>query len=848
MEDVFSYTSLNRKRINNICESVNSLSFKYTKFSDKELSFMTEKFRNDLRNGSKIEDIMPDALAVCKEAIRRRLGLNAYNTQIIAAAAMSDNIIAEMKTGEGKTLVQILSSYLYALMATSDIDKSKWGSVHILTANEYLAKRDKEANEKVFNLLGLSCSYVHEKNVNVSLSYRENKIKAYKSDIVYGTAKTVAFDYLDDNHVKNKDRRFINREMYHAIIDEADQILLDEATTPLILSGSMPGINPIDNEKLCKWAASFVEGKNGYRSRPITCKVCNQFKKEKSTLYTEDAILFKDEMKLFLSDGLYKEIYGNVDKFTSLSLQEESFRKEMAITNAILAKFLFEKGKEYILTDAGYKKDYNGNLIKVFDISLVNKQTGRVMKKTKYEDGIQEAIESREELLADGKYIINKTSNRVDIAKITYPDFARLYKTGISGMTGTSDISEFKDIYNLETYVVPTNKKSNRDDLEREVYSSKHYKYIAIVKEVIDCIKTGRPVLIGTISVNESDEICKYLDEYKIQYQRLDAKNDENEALKISKAGQLGMITVATNMAGRGTDIKLGKGVNELGGLYVIGVSKNSNRRIDNQLKGRSGRQGDNGTTKYFQSLDDEIVLKRFGNSKLAFFKKYYEDTSSKITNKSVLKIVDECQVKEESLEKQYRKHNNEIEEKVFSVHKNKIYEQRNKVLNASPNELLHIIFGIIKSYGVYICDHEKELYKIKHLINISDCYDKDNLKFKENVIKSLGRSFQNSKGMSDTLVYIEELRSKILDIIDIYYINHILNLEELEKSIINTGDFGYDAIKKYERTANELFNDMSLYIQNEIITYAIRPDFVLGMYNVSDGNDMEDDLGESRS
>ena len=848
MEDILGYTSLNRKRIESICSKVNSLRTKYYYFSDAKLSSMTDEFRKQLREGKSIDDIMCDALCVCIEAIRRTMNMVPYNTQIMAAASMSDNIIAEMKTGEGKTLVQILSSYLYALQATSDKDRTKWESVHILTANEYLAKRDKEANEKVFNLLGLTCSYAQEKSNSINANYRMNKVKAYNCDIVYATAKTVAFDYLDDNHVKDKNRKFINRKMYHAIVDEADQILLDEATTPLVLSGHIPGISPVDNDNLYKWATLFVEGKLSTRKKPVTCKVCEQFKKEKHSIYSEDAILFKDEMRLFLSDRLYKEIYGDMNNFTSLSIQEEAFRKEVAITNAILAKFYFQQGKEYILTDAGYTTDSNGNNIRIFDVSLINSQTGRVMKKTKYEDGIQNAIEERESYLSHGKYKIHKTSNSIDIAKITYPDFIRLYETGISGMTGTSDIDEFKDIYGLETYKVPTNKPSKRINMETEIYSTKHYKYLAIVKEVKKCIKTNRPVLVGTTSVNESDDICKYFDKYNIKYQRLDAKNDRDEASKIAKAGQLGMITVATNMAGRGTDIRLGKGVNELGGLYVIGVSKNNSRRIDNQLIGRCARQGDNGSSKYYQSLEDEIVLKRFGKGKLAFFQKFYENDSERITNKSVIKLVEESQIKEESIEKEIRKYKNEIEEKVFSVHKNKIYEQRNKILNANPKEFLHIIFDIIKSYGSYVCDNEQELYKIKHLIDISQCYDKDDNRFKENVIRDLAAKFQSSKGMNSTLNYIEDLRNKVLDIIDIYYINHIMVLEEMESSIINTANFGYDSIKKYERDANNLFIQMTSYIQNEIITYAIMPNLVLGMYDINNNEEMGADYSESRN
>ena len=353
MEDIFSYTSLNKKRIRNICDEVNILKKKYSSLNDKELSLMTYKFRHKLMNGGSIDDIICDALAVCSIAIQRQLGINPYDTQIMAAAAMSNNIIAQMQTGEGKTLVQILTAYLHSLMATSYEDNSKWGSVHILTANEYLAKRDFLQNSRVFKSLGLSCSYVAEKRKNPTEDYKEKKRKAYDCDIVYATARTVAFDYLDGNHTKKKDKKFINREMYHAIFDEADEILLDEASTPLLLSGHMPGMDSIDEEKIYKWATEFVEGSNGVRKKPITCKICNQFSKDRHTKYSEDAILFKDEMKLFFSDDLYKEIYGESPVFTDYKYQDEMFKREEAISNVLLAKYMFKNGEEYILTFDG---------------------------------------------------------------------------------------------------------------------------------------------------------------------------------------------------------------------------------------------------------------------------------------------------------------------------------------------------------------------------------------------------------------------------------------------------------------------------------------------------------------
>ncbi len=833
MEDILSYTALNRKRINNICREVNMLEREYSSYSDAKLSSMTDLFRKELRSGKTINDIMPRALAVCKEAIKRKLGMTPYDTQIIAAASMSDNIIAEMQTGEGKTLVQMLASYLYALEATKDLDRSKWGSVHILTANEYLAQRDMKQNVEVFKLLGLSCDYAEDKSKSNVPTYRSKKVKAYNSDIVYATAKTVAFDYLDDNQVKDNNKRFINRGLYHAIVDEADDILIDQATTPLVLSGTMPGINMEDDLALTRWAARYAEG--------LTCKVVRQYTTGAVSDEDYDCTLYLDKMQVVFSEKLYKKIYGKAD-LTNLSIQEEFFNKELALTNALLAKFYFKKNKQYALIDNGTIKDKDGNLRRRFEVALISEATGRIMPKTRYRNGLQEALECLEELRSEGKYLIKHTVKNIERSKITYPDFAQLYETGISGMTGTSDIEEFKEIYGMETFEVSPRRKNIRQDEETELYATKAEKYKAIVNDVMIHNRRLQPILIGTTSVRESNELCKYLDAAGIRYQRLDAVNNEEEAHKVENAGKKGMITVATNMAGRGTDIKLGPGVEELGGLYVIGTSKNKSKRIDRQLKGRCARQGQPGKTKYYQSLEDDIVLTRCARHGLYGYKNFYKGTGKKIDNKIVLKMVDNCQRTEESINKQSRRITNEIENKVFRVHREKFFEQRNKILEASPRELISIMADIFKSYSIYVCDNPKELSKLKPLIDVEECYDRDDTTFKNNIAQSLLFRFRLSKGMSDSISYIEYVRSRVLDVLDTYWISHLINLEEMTNSIINNGGFGKDTLKRFEAEANEMFVAMGPYIQNEIIAYATTPNLAFGSYTIMNSDEMEED------
>ena len=826
MADILSYTSLNRRRINDIVTEVNMLEKEVSSYSNAQLSSMTNKLREELRNGKTIDDIMPMALAVCREAISRTLGMRPYDTQIMAAAAMGDNVIAEMKTGEGKTLVQILSAYLHALESTKDLNRSNWGSVHILTANEYLADRDKKQNEKVFNLLGLSCGFAEDESNSLTEGYWERKNAAYKCDIVYATAKTVAFDYLDDNQVKDPTARYITRRMDHAIIDEADDILLDQSSSPLILSGSIPGLDVKDRTNLARWAFNFVNGTGGVRRKPLTCKVCDQYDKDASTTYYEDCIVFKDRMMVVLSERLYEELYADVD-LKNIHHQELMFDREQAIMNAIAAKYLFQRNKQYTLVEVDRGKKSQ----REFEVVLISDTSGRIMPQTKYRNGYQEAIEAREEYLSGGKYLISHEEPSVDRCTITYPAFAELYKTGVSGMTGTSDEDDFKEIYGMETYKVPPRKTDKRIDQEYDLYPTKDTKYKAIISDVLSKLKKGRPILIGTISIIESDEVCAYLEKNGIKYQRLDAVYDSDEANKISRAGQKGMVTVAAKMAGRGTDIPISKEVNDLGGLYIIGVSKNKSKRIDRQLMGRCARQGQNGETKFYQSLEDELVLLRYGDYKLAGIKNYYSLLGNKIESKFVRGIVDRCQSKEEGIAKEQRRLEKEIENKIFRNHREKFYEQRNQILEANPQQLVHIIVQVIKSYSIYAVDTPGEIDRLRGLIDVDKCFNEDNLKYKQNIVNALFNRFKVSKGTSNADDYIENLRSKILDVLDTYWISHLINLEEMRNTILHTGYVGGDSLERFEKDANEMFINMNDDIQNEIIAYSINPNLKFGSY-----------------
>ena len=833
-----TYTTLNKKRVMNVVNEVNSLANKYASFSDEELSSMTDEFRKRVREGQNIDDIKAEALAVCREAIKRRLNMWPYDVQIEAAAAMDDNVIAEMKTGEGKTLVQILSSYLYAIGATSKEDKNEWSNVHIITANDYLAKRDKTDNAPVFELLGLTCGYAEDRGLqSVNPNYRREKKSAYNCDIVYGTAKTIIFDYLGNNHAKSKDARYINKKMYHAIIDEADDILLDQATTPLVLSGRMPGDSKEKHNevyKLQKWANNFVNGSDNDRGRPLVVAVADQYRKAAEE-YEGDCVLFLDDMSIVYSEDLYKEIYGPSESLSELGINPELVAKEFAINNAIYAAYYFKNGVDYILEREKDFYNKEGKLCKAYSIALIGETTGRTMKNTRYRNGLQEAIEAYEAGKATDYYIKLSTPT-VNLARCTYPNFLSLYETGISGMTGTSDIKEMDEIYKLQTYEVPCKKKNIRIDEEDAIYATKKAKYKAILREVLACQETLQPVLIGTTNIIESDDICKYLDSYGIRYQRLDAVNKENENDVKQTAGLLGMVTVATNMAGRGIDIKLGPGSIEAGGLYVIGTSKNHNVRIDNQLRGRAARQGEPGKTKYFQSLEDEMVMMRYGSLKLMFYKEFYKDSEEEIKNKKVKSMVDKCQTLEESLAKASRKYSEELDAEVYTDHMNKIYDQRREIVDASDKEFEKIISNIIEGYVKELVKDEKEVdYKLGHLIDVPSCYDPKKKNYQENLTKALLDRFKNAEGMSNRDDYLKVLRSRVLDLIDIYWISHMEKLDELKDEASHASYSNIDPVEKYNRDTTILLNAMTPYLQNEIITYALSPNTPFGTYVVKE-------------
>ena len=578
------------KRCEKIAYKIEALEAEMAKLSDEELKNKTEEFRQELRNGKTLDEILVPAYAVAREAAYRVTGMKAYHVQLIGAIAIHGGNIAEMKTGEGKTLTAIFPAYLNALNGDG---------VHIVTVNEYLARRETDGEiGQIYSFLGLT----------VGLNLRElssaQKREAYSCDILYSTNSELGFDYLRDNMVHNENQITQCKGLNYAIIDEVDSILIDEARTPLIISGA-----PKNNSALYLRADTFAKRLEDQdyeidiESRHVQLTPSGMEKAEKT----------------FGVDNIYDLKYVELVH---------------AINNALKANYIFANGKEYVVQ--------NG------EVMIVDSFTGRILKGRQYSEGLHQAIEAKENVE------IKKETQTV--ATITYQNFFRMYKK-LSGMTGTAktEEEEFRNIYNMYVVEVPTNRPVARIDLPDLIFISKEAKFKALIEEVKRRYDTGQPVLVGTANVETSELVSHMLKKQGVPHEVLNAKNNEREAEIVAKAGQLKSITISTNMAGRGTDIKLGEGVKELGGLVVLGTERHESRRIDNQLRGRSGRQGDPGFSQFYISTEDDLI-QRFGGdtfkNRLAMIinlmNKDSGDLNAPITSKMVSRAVTSAQTRVE--------------------------------------------------------------------------------------------------------------------------------------------------------------------------------------------------------
>ena len=613
-KNLFDYETKELKKINKLVDQIEALDNDMKKIKDVEFKAKTDEFKTRIENGETLDDILVEAFALAREACFRAIGEKPYRVQLIGGVAIHRGNIAEMKTGEGKTLTTVLPSYLNSLSGLG---------VHVITTNEYLSSRNAEWMKPIYDLLGVSVG------VNLRSHTHNEKQEAYNADITYTTNNELGFDYLRDNMVVRKERR-VQRGLNFAVIDEVDSVLIDEARTPLIISGGA-----------AKSSNVYKEADRVAKNLTIDDYVLDE--KTKRVTLTEDGV--KKAEKLLRVDNLY-DIKNSVMVHT--------------LDKALVANYGFKKDVDYVVEND--------------KVLIVDTFTGRLMHGRQFSEGLHQAIEAKENVT------INEETKT--LATITFQNLFRMYNK-LSGMTGTAktEEEEFQNIYNTYVVCIPTNKPVIRDDQVDLIYSSLNGKYTALVRTVKQIHSTGRPILIGVASVETSEVVSQLLTKAKIKHELLNAKNHEREALIIEKAGQKGSVTIATNMAGRGTDIKLGEGVRELGGLFVIGTERHESRRIDNQLRGRAGRQGDPGTTRFFVSMEDDLMIK-FGSEKMKSVMQTLglpEDQA--ISNKMISNSLESAQKKVEGFNFDRRKGLLDFDN-VISKQREIIYERRNEILD----------------------------------------------------------------------------------------------------------------------------------------------------------------------
>ncbi|MBT4856237.1 preprotein translocase subunit SecA [bacterium] len=757
------------KRLNPIVDTINSLEPTISALSDEDLANKTNEFRQQLSEGKTLDDILPEAFAVCREACKRKLGMRPYDVQLVGGIILHQGKIAEMKTGEGKTLTAVLPLYLNALTGKG---------VQLVTVNDYLARRDAEWNAPVYNFLGLSLAILqHDMNDG------ERK-EAYKADILYATNNELGFDYLRDN-MKFRLEDYVQRPLNYAIVDEIDSILIDEARTPLIISGST------DEESELYLVAD---------------KVIKKLKKEEDFEVDEKA----RSVQLTESGNDKVESALKIDNLYAV----DNLKLLHHITQALKANALFRIDVDYVVRDG--------------KVLIVDEFTGRILSGRRYSDGLHQALEAKEGA------IIEKESQT--LASITLQNYFRLYEK-LAGMTGTAttEAEEFHKIYKLDVVSVPTHKPMIRDDKSDLIYLTKDAKYRAIAEDVKARFEKKQPVLIGTVAIETSELISKVLTRSGIPHEVLNAKQHEREADIVEYAGQPGRITIATNMAGRGTDIKLNQESKDMGGLYILGTERHESRRIDNQLRGRSGRQGDQGESRFYLSLEDELI-RIFGGEQLKNrMQRLGMTEDEEIESRAVSKTIARAQEKVEKQNFETRKQLLEYDD-VLNQHRTVIYQFRKEVLDSADNIHGHIqdmISRCVQNIMEKECPKRqmtpeiaqqviKSLSQLTHmpvdLFNQAELRTSNSDSFQSDLVKFIITQYDLYRKQLNPELVDDAERWVILDAIDKAWKQHMLNVDHLKEGIGLRGYGQKNPLIEYKREAFIMFQDMMSNIIWEII------------------------------
>ena len=759
------------KKIRKIVEQqINPLEDGLKKLSDSSLANKTNEFKARLAKGETLDDILPEAFAVIREASRRVLGMRHFDTQLIGGIILHRGNIAEMCTGEGKTLVATAPVYLNALEGKG---------VHVITVNDYLAKRDSEWMGQVYKFLGLSVGLIiHD------LDFNQRKI-AYNSDITYGTNNEFGFDYLRDNMVTSLDQ-MVQRPLHYCLIDEVDSILIDEARTPLIISG--PGQKSTD--------AYYT-----------VAKLVPQLKKEED--YTIDE---KQKTVAPTEAGVAKmEKLLHVETLYAA----ENLELNHLFVQALRAQTMMTRDKDYVVKDG--------------EVVIVDEFTGRLMYGRRYSDGLHQAIEAKEGLE------VQRESQT--LATITFQNYFRMYDK-LAGMTGTAktEEQEFIKIYGLPVLQVPTNKPIQRKDLPDVIFKNKRGKYKAVVREVERRHATGQPMLIGTTSIEQSEELSHMLDQANIPHSVLNAKYHEREAAIVALAGQKGAVTIATNMAGRGTDISLGEGVAELGGLAIIGTERHESRRIDNQLRGRAGRQGDPGSSQFFLSLEDDLLRIFGGDNIKSFMEKMGLEEDEPINSRMVSNAIQKAQKRVEARNFDIRKYVLEYDD-VMNQQRKVVYDQRRKILEGEDmkDQILSMVDNIIEKGMETYADPKlyPEEWDFAGLLKYAEKYflAPGDLKLEEiedmsreeveDKLKTMAHETYNAREESIGSPMMRELEKAVmLKVVDSKWMEHLDDMDMLKEGISLRSYGQRNPIVEYKVEAFDIFEEMQQAMMETIILY----------------------------
>ena len=773
LKKIFDHEYKELKKFKLIADEVFELDDKYKKMTDKQLQGCTNKLKKRLKDGETVDDILPDAFAVAREAAYRVIGEKPFYVQVLGALAIHFGNIAEMKTGEGKTLTCVMPAYLNALTEKG---------VHVVTVNEYLATRDAEWMGQIYRFLGLTVA------VNLREMSPKEKKEAYNCDILYSTNNELGFDYLRDNMVVNAEDR-VQRPLHFAIIDEVDSVLIDEARTPLIISGGV-----MKSANLYKDADRFV----------------------KTLRENEDYTIDEKTKDITLTDqGTEKgEKYFRIANLYDI----EHSALVHHVNQALKANYTMHNDVDYVVQEG--------------KVVIVDQFTGRLMPGRAFSDGLHQAIEAKENVEIEEE---TKT-----LATITFQNYFRMYEK-LSGMTGTAktEEEEFRNIYNMYVIEIPTNLPVIRVDAADLIYSTKEEKYKAIIAEIKRRHEKGQPVLVGTIAIETNELLSSMLKKAHIKHEILNAKNHAREAEIIAKAGEKGSVTIATNMAGRGTDIKLGEGVKELGGLCVIGTERHESRRIDNQLRGRSGRQGDPGYSQFFVSFEDELMV-RFGTDR---FKSILEmaglDSERNMRSKTITRSVETAQKRVEGNNFDARKHLLQYDD-VMGKHREIMYARRNEILdnedvhNYVINTMKELIELLVRRHtNEHSVILEADCNEIVEYVN-ENLLNNSNLKLSEILNKEINDIIDviQSKVLKEYEEKIKELPDEIrkdfekaisLQVIDNYWMEHINTMDHLREGVSLRGYANEDPLQAYIREGFELFDKMLDNICKDTTLYLLK-------------------------